>query len=71
MEIPFLKWDGGSLMTLGMGIKHFNSSGYKKVERKDQKGPGAYVQNTLGTMLSFISRTELVAFGWRATAPFP
>lgn len=30
VEIPFLKWDGGSLMTLGMGIKYLNSSGYKK-----------------------------------------
>lgn len=30
MAIPFLKWDRGSLMTLGMGIKYFNSSGYNK-----------------------------------------
>lgn len=36
-----------------------------------EKGPGACVQNTFGNMLSFVSRTELVAFGWKATAPFP
>lgn len=34
MEIPFLKWDGGSRMTLGMGIKYFNSSGYKKCRER-------------------------------------
>lgn len=34
MEIPFLNWDGGSLMTLGMGIKYFNSSGYKKCRER-------------------------------------
>lgn len=27
MEIPFLNWDGGRLMTLGVGIRRFDDFG--------------------------------------------
>lgn len=67
MALPFLKWGRGSLMTLGMGIKCFNSSGYKKWRERTK----SICPKHFGNMLSFVSRTELVAFGREATATSP
>lgn len=58
----FWNGTGGFWRHLAWELMYFNSSGYKK----SGLGPGAYVQNTFGNMLSFVSRTELVALGWKA-----
>lgn len=59
---------GGSLMTLGMGIKYFNSSGYKKSREKDQE----HVSKTLlGTCCLLYLEQSSWLLGWKAPAPFP
>lgn len=68
---------GGTIPEMGRGgvgrllaweLSSFNSSGYKKCGERDQ---GTVAQNTSGSMLSFVSRTERVAFGRKATSPLP
>ncbi len=62
----FWNGTGGVWWHLAWELSTLIARAIKSVE----KGPGAYVQNTFGNMLSFVSRTKLVAFGWKATAPF-